>query len=164
VLQHATKPDTLYQQNHCGIYKSHNAGDDWIDIRSGLPGDFGFPIVIDQHNPETIYVIVEAGSFEDAEHQRYARENFPGQFTVYRSQNAGESWENLTKGLPSGSNVHIGVLRHGMCSDGMGEAGIYVGTTTGQLFASADRGDSWSMIADFLPPINSVNAAVIGSA
>jgi len=108
-------------------------------------------------------VIVEGGSMEDAEQQRYARENYPGQFTVYRSQNAGESWESLTNGLPSGPNVHIGVLRHGMCSDGMEEAGIYVGSNSGQLFASADRGDSWSMIADFLPPINSVNAAVIGS-
>ncbi|HZT97341.1 MAG TPA: exo-alpha-sialidase [Chloroflexota bacterium] len=163
LVQHSTNSDTLYQQNHCGVYRSHNGGDDWIDIRNGLPGDFGFPIVMDPHNPETIYVIVEAGSMEDAEHQRYARENYPGQFTVYRSQNAGDSWESLTKGLPSGPNVHIGVLRHGMCSDGMEEVGVYVGTNTGQLFASADRGDSWNMIADFLPPIYSVNAAVVGS-
>jgi hypothetical protein len=157
-VQHPTNPEILYQQNHCGIYKSLNRGVDWIDIRNGLPSDFGFPIAVDRHNPETIFVIVEA--FEMA--NIVGRENFPGQFTVYRSQDAGESWETMTKGLPSGPHVGIGVLRHGMCTDGMEECGVYVGSNSGQLFGSADRGENWELIADFMPPIYSVNAAVIG--
>jgi photosystem II stability/assembly factor-like uncharacterized protein len=152
MVQHPTKPDTLYQQNHCGIYRSDNAGDDWVDIQNNLPSDFGFPIALDAHRPETVYTIVEHGM---------GRHNVTDQFTVYRTQNAGETWESLTEGLPSGASVRLGVLRHGMCADTLDPCGIYVGTNTGQLFASNDRGDSWTMIAEFLPSIYSVNAAVI---
>lgn len=155
LIQHSTNPDTLYQQNHCGVYKSINAADDWIDIQRDLPSPFGFPIALDSHNPETIFVIVEEGE---------ARNNFPDQFTVYRSEDAGDTWQRMTNGLPNGRQVRLGVLRHGMCTDGMEECGVYVGTNTGQLFASSDRGESWSLVADFLPPIFSVNAAVIGRA
>jgi photosystem II stability/assembly factor-like uncharacterized protein len=152
LVQHPTQPEVLYQQNHCGVYKSTNAGDDWVDIRGSLPSDFGFPIAVDPHHPETIYTIVEDGE---------VRANFADQFTVYRSQDAGESWETLTNGLPQGKGVRLGVLRHGMCSDSLDPCGVYVGTNTGQLFASADRGDSWQLIADFLPPIFSVNVAIL---
>jgi photosystem II stability/assembly factor-like uncharacterized protein len=153
LTQHPTKPDTLYQQNHCGVYMSENGGDDWIDIRGSLPSDFGFPIAVDAHNPETIFTIVEDGE---------GRMNFPGQFIVYRTKDAGGSWEALSNGLPGGPGVRLGVLRHGMCADTLDPCGVYVGTNTGQIFASADRGDSWQMIADFLPPIYSVNTAIVG--
>jgi hypothetical protein len=155
LLQHPTKPDHLYQQNHCGIYRSENAGRDWLDIQQDLPSEFGFPIAVDHHNPETIFVIVEDGM---------SRANVGDHFVVYRSENAGASWERMTKGLPEGNQVSLGVLRHGMCSDGLEECGVYVGTNTGQLFASPDRGESWGLIADFLPPIYSVTAAVVGRA
>jgi photosystem II stability/assembly factor-like uncharacterized protein len=152
LVQHPTEPDVLYQQNHCGVYMSKNAGDDWIDIQGTLPSSFGFPIAVDTHNPETIFTIVEDGM---------VRTNFDGQFTIYRSQDAGESWETVTNGLPAGKGVRLGVLRHGMCADKHDPCGVYVGTNTGQLFASADRGDNWQMIADFLPPIFSVNVTTL---
>ncbi|HEU5373897.1 MAG TPA: hypothetical protein VFV38_00510 [Ktedonobacteraceae bacterium] len=152
VVQHPTRPDVLYQQNHCGIYKTTNAGDDWTDIRQNLPSEFGFPIAIDHHHPDTLFVVVE-----DPE----ARHNVDNQFTVYRTQNAGESWEPRTVGLPQGPGVRLGVLRHAMCTDTHDSCGVYVGTNTGQLFASRNQGESWELIADFLPAIYSVTAAII---
>jgi len=151
LIQHPTQPDVLYQQNHCGVYKSTNGGDDWIDIQGTLPSQFGFPIAVDPRHPETIFTIVE-----DMD-----RANFAGQFTIYRSEDAGGQWEHLTNGLPQGTGVRLGVLRHGMCTDSFDPCGVYVGTNTGQLFATADRGDSWQLIADFLPPIYSVNVSVL---
>jgi len=152
MIQHPTQPDVLYQQNHCGIYKSLNAGDDWIDIQNNLPSEFGFPIALDPHNPDTVFVVVE---------NPYGRNNVDEQFTVYRTKNAGEQWQALHEGLPAGPAVRLGVLRHGMCSDTLDPCGVYVGTNTGQVFASADRGDSWHLIADFLPSVYSVKAVVI---
>ncbi|MBO0781996.1 MAG: hypothetical protein J2P37_24515 [Ktedonobacteraceae bacterium] len=152
LLQHPTQPDVLYQQNHCGIYKSLNAGRDWIDVQNNLPSEFGFPLALDPHHPETLFVVVEEGN---------GRHNFGDQFTVYRTHDAGKEWEPLTRGLPSGHNVRLGVLRHGMCTDVLDPCGVYVGTNTGQLFASSDRGDNWQMIADYLPPIYSVSATIV---
>jgi hypothetical protein len=151
MIQHPAKPDTLYQQNHCGIYRSDDAAENWIDIQHELPSDFGFPIALDAHNPETVYTIVEGEG----------RNNVTDQFTVYRTQDGGGSWEPLTEGLPGGPGVRLGVLRHGMCADSHDPCGVYVGTNTGQLFASADRGDTWRLIADYLPPIYSVNATTL---
>lgn len=152
LIQHPGQPDVLYQQNHCGVYKTANAGDDWIDIQHNLPSDFGFPIALDPHHPETLFVVVEDGM---------GRHNVSDQFAVYCTHDAGEHWEALTAGLPAGPGVRLGVLRHGMCTDTRDPCGIYVGTNTGQLFASRDRGESWELIADFLPPIYAVTAAVI---
>ncbi len=151
MIQHPTQPDVLYQQNHCGIYKSLNAGDDWIDIQHNLPSEFGFPITLDPHHPDTVFVIVENNS----------RNNIGEQFNIYRTKDGGERWEALSEGLPAGPGVRLGVLRHGMCSDTLDPCGVYVGTNTGQVFASADRGDSWHLIADFLPSVYSVKAFVI---
>jgi photosystem II stability/assembly factor-like uncharacterized protein len=151
-VQHPTQPDVLYQQNHCGIYKTLNAGDDWIDIQHSLPSDFGFPIAIDTHHPDTVFVVVE---------DQDGRQNVSEHFSVYRTQDGGESWEPLTEGLPAGQGVRLGVLRHSMCTDTQDPGGVYVGTNTGQLFASRDSGDSWHLIADFLPSIYSVTATVI---
>lgn len=151
LIQHPTKPDILYQQNHCGVYRSENGGEDWIDIQGTLPSEFGFPIALDANRPDTIFTIVEG----------QARANISDHFTVYRSQDAGTTWEPMTNGLPSGQGVKLGVLRHGMCADALDPCGVYVGTNTGQLFATADRGESWNLIADFLPSIYSVNIAVV---
>jgi len=151
-VQHPAQPDVLYQQNHCGIYKSINAGDDWIDIQRDLPSEFGFPIALDIHNPDTVYVIVEEPD---------GRNNVSEQFTVYRTEDGGERWEPLTEGLPAGPGVRLGVLRHAMCTDGLDPCGVFVGTNTGQLFASNNRGDSWHLVADFLPPIYSVKATML---
>lgn len=152
MVQHPVQPNVLYQQNHCGIYRTENGGDDWIDIQANLPSDFGFPIALDAHHPETVYTIVEAGM---------GRHNVTDQFTVYRTRDAGGQWESLTEGLPGGPGVRLGVLRHGMCADTLDPCGVYVGTNTGQIFATSDRGDSWHLIADFLPSVFSVTAAVV---
>jgi hypothetical protein len=152
LIIHPTRHDMLYQQNHCSTYATDNAGDSWTEIRSNLPSDFGFPMAMDPHDPDTLYTIVENPE---------GRTNVTNQFTVYRTRNAGRRWQPLTKGLPKGPAVRLGVLRHGMCTDGRDPCGVYVGTNTGQLFASRDRGDSWRLIADFLPPIYSVTTAVL---
>jgi photosystem II stability/assembly factor-like uncharacterized protein len=152
LAQHSTQPDVLYQQNHCGIYKSSNGGEDWTDIQHNLPSEFGFPIALDAHHPETVFVIVEDPG---------ARHNVDEHFTIYRTQNSGEDWEPLTNGLPQGPGVSLGVLRQAMCADSIDPCGVYVGTNTGQLFASRDRGERWNLIADFLPPIYSVTATVL---
>jgi photosystem II stability/assembly factor-like uncharacterized protein len=152
LVQRPDQPETLYQQNHCGVYRSDNAGDDWRDIQGSLPSEFGFPMALDRSHPDTMYVIVEKPEY---------RANFPEGFRVYRSPDGGETWELLTHGLPAGPGVRLGVLRHGMCTDAHDPCGVYVGANTGQLFASADRGDSWSLIADYLPPIFSVTAAIL---
>jgi photosystem II stability/assembly factor-like uncharacterized protein len=151
IVQHPTNPDVLYQQNHCGIYKTLNAGEDWIDIQHNLPSEFGFPIALDPHHPDTVFTVVEND----------ARNNIGEHFTVYRTRDAGEQWEPLTNGLPSGAQVRLGVLRHGLCTDVKDPCGVYVGTNTGQLFASADGGDNWQLIADFLPSIYSVSAVIV---
>ncbi|PWT75661.1 MAG: glycosyl hydrolase [Chloroflexi bacterium] len=152
IIQHPTSPDTLYQQNHCGIYKSVNAGEDWMDIQHNLPSEFGFPIALDARHPDTIYTVVEDGE---------ARRNVGEHFSVYRTKNGGEEWESLTTGLPSGPEVVLGVLRHGLCTDASDPCGVYLGTNTGQLFASSDGGDHWRLIADFLPSIYSVSVATV---
>jgi photosystem II stability/assembly factor-like uncharacterized protein len=152
LVQHSQQPDTLYQQNHCGVYRSEDAGDNWTDIQNNLPGEFGFPMALDHHNPETIFTVPV---------DPWGRHNYGDQFAVYRSEDAGGTWEEMTQGLPAGTEVKLGVLRHGMCADQQDPCGVYVGTNTGQLFVSPDRGETWNLVADYLPPINSVSVAVV---
>jgi len=152
MVMHPSQPNVIYQQNHCGIYRSDNAGDDWIDIGDGkLPSRFGFPIAVHPFVPKTIYVVLE-------ESDEY-RMSIGGKFAVWRSQDAGESWEKLTRGLPQ--LAYLVVLRQAMAVDTLHEAGVYIGTSTGQLFFSRNSGDTWELLADFLPPIYSVEVAVI---
>ena len=152
MVMHPSQPNVIYQQNHCGIYRSDNFGEDWIDIGEGkLPTRFGFPIVVHPTDPRTIYVVPE-------ESQEYHM-SVDGELVVWRSRDAGDSWEKLTKGLPD--KAHVDVLREAMATDTFEDAGIYMGTNTGQLFYSRDSGDSWELLADFLPPIQSVEAAVV---
>jgi photosystem II stability/assembly factor-like uncharacterized protein len=151
MAMHPSNPNVIYQQNHCGVYRSDNMGEDWIDIGEGrLPSRFGFPIAVHPTDPRTIYI-----AFEESDEFRMSVD---GKFSVWRSRDAGESWERMTKGLPE--KAHLVVLREAMSTDSFEDAGVYVGTNTGQLFYSRDSGDSWDLMADFLPPIQSVEAAV----
>jgi len=151
MVMHPARPGVLYQQNHCGVYRSDDAGDDWIDIGEGkLPSRFGFPIAVHPHDPKTIYVVLE-------ESDEY-RMSVDGRFAVWRSKNGGDSWKRLSRGLPE--RAHLVALREAMSVDTLDEAGVYVGTSTGQVFHSRDAGDSWSLLTDFLPPVLSVKAAV----
>ena len=148
---HPSQPDVLFQQNHCGVYRSDNRGDDWIDLgEDKLPSRFGFPIVIHPHEPETIYVMLEESD--------QFRMSVEGQAAVWRSKNSGESWQRITAGLPA--KAHVVVLREAMVADNLSPAGLYAGTDTGQLFYSRDDGDNWEILADFLPPIQSLEIAM----
>lgn len=153
MAMHPSQPGVLYQQNHCGVYRSDNAGDDWIDIGDGkLPSRFGFPVAVHPHEPKTVYVVLE-------ESDAY-RVSVDGKFSVWRSKNGGDSWKRLSQGLPE--RAHLVALREAMATDTLDDAGVYVGTSTGQVFASRDAGDSWSLMADYLPSVLSVEAAVVG--
>ncbi len=152
IAQHPTLPERLYQQNHCGMYRSDNAGLEWIDIGAGqLPSRFGFPIVVHPHDPDTIFIVPE-------ESDQY-RVSIDGKFVIWRSRNRGETWEALTQGLPE--RAYLVVLRGAMATDNCKNAGIYVGTSTGQIFFSQDDGDTWELLADFLPPIYSLETAIV---
>ncbi|MDI6695852.1 MAG: hypothetical protein QME21_12465 [Anaerolineales bacterium] len=149
---HPSRPHVLFQQNHCGIYRSDNAGDEWVDIGEGrLPSRFGFPIAVHPKDPETIYIIPE-------ESDEY-RLSIEGKLAVWRSQDSGASWQPMTTGLPE--MAHLVVLREAMATDPLEPAGIYFGASTGQLFYSRDDGDHWELMADYLPPILSVETAVV---
>ncbi len=152
MAMHPSTPNVIYQQNHCGVYRSDNAGEDWVDIGDGkLPSRFGFPVAIHPTDPQTIYIVLEES---DEYHM-----SVDGRFSVWRSRDAGETWQRLTNGLPE--RAHVDVLREAMGTDSFEDAGVYVGTNTGQLFYTRDSGDSWDLLADFLPPIQSVEAAVV---
>ncbi len=152
LAMHPSQPDVIYQQSHDGMYRSDNGAKDWADIGEGkLPTRFGFPIVVHPTDPRTIYVVPE-------ESQEYHM-SVDGEFAVWRSKDAGGSWQKLTKGLPD--QARLVVLREAMATDDFDDAGIYAGTNTGQLFYSRDSGDSWQLLADYLPPIHSVEAAVV---
>jgi len=149
---HPTEAEVLYQQNHCGVYRTENGGMEWTDITEGLPSRFGFPIAVHPHAGDTIYVVPEESDQN--------RVTCGGAFRVFRSKNRGATWEPLTRGLPQ-VNAHQNVLRAAMAMDACDEAGIYVGTQGGQLLASRDAGDHWETILNWLPPVFSIEAAVV---
>jgi photosystem II stability/assembly factor-like uncharacterized protein len=144
--------DRLYQQNHVGMHRSDDAGLSWTEISEGLPSEFGFAAAAHPHDRDTFYVIPL-----DAGHTRCMPD---GRAAVWRTRDAGASWQRLAEGLPQ-SEAYVGVLREGMAIDPHDEPGVYFGTSTGQLFASADEGESWSEIASYLPGITSVEVAVV---
>jgi photosystem II stability/assembly factor-like uncharacterized protein len=142
----------LYQQNHCGVHRSDDAGDSWTEITEGLPSDFGFAAVAHPHDRDAFYVIPL-----DAGHGRTMPE---GRAAVWRTRDAGSTWQRLDRGLPE-RDAYLGVLREGLATDGLDVPGLYFGTSTGQVFASADEGDTWTEIAGYLPGVASIEVAVV---
>ena len=150
---------TLYQQNHCGVYRSDNGGEEWIDISDGLPSRFGMAMALHPHDADTVYVLPEDKVVGDelGGGIRYVTD---GKFRVYRSRNRGAGWESLLNGLPQ-RNAYLHAMRDGLATDAMDPCGVYAGTSTGQLYYSRDEGDSWDILADLLPPINSVETGIL---
>ena len=144
--------ERLYQQNHCGMHRSDDGGQSWVEITEGLPSDFGFAATAHPHDRDTFYVIPL-----DPGHGRTMPE---GRAAVWRTRDAGSTWQRLDRGLPQ-QGAYLGVLREGMAIDGLDAPGLYFGTSTGQVFASADEGESWAEIASYLPPIASVEVALV---
>ncbi|CAN5894330.1 exo-alpha-sialidase [soil metagenome] len=149
VLLHPARPDRLYQQNHCGVYRSDDGGDGWSEITQGLPSEFGYALAIDPADADVAYVIPEESS--------HMRTTVDGRLRVYRTRDAGASWHPLTDGLPQ-EHAYVSILRDAMCNDDAAPAGLYFGTSSGHLFASNDAGDTWRLVAGFLPRILSVTA------
>ena len=149
---HPQQPDVLYQQNHCGVYRSDNGGDTWTDISAGLPSRFGFPFAALPHDGDTVFVIPEESD--------QARMTANGTFGIFRSRDRGASWDRLTNGLPQ-LHAYSNVMRMAMTVDAFDAPGVYVGTQGGQILASRDGGDRWDVLFNWLPPIYSLETAVI---
>jgi hypothetical protein len=147
IAMHRSKPSVLFMQKHWDVMRSDDAGDSWREVSGNLPTDFGFPIDVHAHEPETIYVVPIKS---DSEH-------FPidGRLRVYRSRSGGDEWEPLTNGLPQ-QNCYVNVLRDAMAVDGLDSCGIYFGTTGGQVYVSPDSGETWRAIVRDLPAVLSV--------
>jgi len=152
IAMHSSRPNTLFMQKHWDVMRSDDAGDSWREVSGNLPSDFGFPIDIHAHEPDTIYVVPIKS---DSEH-------FPpdGKLRVYRSRTGGNEWEELTKGLPQ-RDCYVNVLRDAMSIDSLEPCGVYFGTTGGQVYASRDAGDSWEPIVRDLPAVLSVEAQTL---
>lgn len=156
---HPGKPATMFMQNHggweerpgIGVLRSDDHGQTWRSIADGLPSDFGFPIVVHPHQPETIYVV----PLEPA--TRTCPEGRPA---VWRSENGGESWQRLDEGLPK-EESYFTVLRDAMTIDSLESPSLYFGNTTGQLWIGRDSGDLWECLFDSLPPIHCVKVGVV---
>jgi photosystem II stability/assembly factor-like uncharacterized protein len=149
---HPSRPNTLFMQKHWDVMRSDNSGDSWQEVSGNLPTDFGFPIDVHAHEPETIYVVPIKS---DSEHYP-----LKGRLRVYRSRTGGNDWEALTKGLPQ-RNCYVNVLRDAMSVDSLEPCGVYFGTTGGQVYASPDAGDSWKPIVRDLPAVLSVEVQTL---
>jgi len=152
VARQPDQPEQLFLQNHHGVYRSDDGGRTWQSIAEGLPSDFGFTIVAHPHRPGVVYTFPLV-----ADARRY-----PPDFRcrVYRSEDAGASWAALSDGLPD-EPFYPAVLRDAMCADDADPAGVYFGSRSGEIFASADEGDSWRQVAAHLPDVLCVRAAVL---
>jgi photosystem II stability/assembly factor-like uncharacterized protein len=147
IAMHPARPNVLFMQKHWDVMRTDDAGESWHEVSGNLPSDFGFVIDVHAHEPETIYVIPIKS---DSEH-------YPpdGKLRVYRSRTGGTEWEALTNGLPQ-RDCYVNVLRDAMSVDSLDPCGVYFGTTGGQVYASADAGNSWSPIVRDLPAVLSV--------
>ncbi len=152
IANHKSRPGVLYMQKHWDVMRSKNAGDQWEEVSGNLPTDFGFVIDVHAHEPETIYVVPIKS---DSEH-------FPleGKLAVYRSKTGGNEWEMLSKGLPE-RDCYVNVLRDAMAVDSLDSCGIYFGTTGGQVYGSADAGNTWAPIVRDLPAVFSVEVQTL---
>jgi photosystem II stability/assembly factor-like uncharacterized protein len=152
IAAHPARPDTLFMQKHWDVMRSDDGGGQWREISGDLPTDFGFAIDVHAHDPETVYVVPITS---DSEH--YPPE---GKLRVYRSRVGGEEWEPLSRGLPQ-QNCYVDILRDAMAVDNLDDCGVYFGTTGGQVYASADSGDTWSAIVHDLPAVLSVEVQTL---
>ncbi len=152
IAMHRSRPDVLFMQKHWDVMRSDNSGDNWTEVSGNLPSDFGFPIDVHAHEPETIYVVPIKS---DSEH-------YPpdGKLRVYRSRSGGNEWEALTNGLPQ-QDCYVNVLRDAMTVDSLDNCGVYFGTTGGQVYASANAGDTWKPIVRDLPAVLSVEVQTL---
>ena len=152
IALHPSRPDVLFMQKHWDVLRTNNAGDQWSEVSGNLPSDFGFPIDVHAHEPETIYVVPITS---DSLH-------YPpdGKLRVYRSKSGGNEWEPLMNGLPQ-NNCYVNVLRDAMAVDTLDKCGIYFGTTGGQVYCSPDGGDSWTAIVRDLPAVLSVEVQTL---
>ncbi|MGH9481329.1 MAG: WD40/YVTN/BNR-like repeat-containing protein [Terriglobales bacterium] len=152
IALHPARPDTLFMQKHWDVMRSDNAGDSWEEVSGNLPTDFGFALGVHAHEPETVYVVPIKS---DSEH-------FPleGKLRVYRSRTGGHEWQELSKGLPA-RDCYVDVLRGAMSVDRLEPCGVYFGTTGGQVYASADAGETWQAAARDLPAVLSVEAQTL---
>ncbi len=154
VAHHPSRPERLFLQNHWGLYRSDDWGDSWHDIANGVPSDFGFAIEVHPHEPDTVFIVpLDSDQFRCVPEAR---------LRVYRTRDAGASWEPLGEGLPQ-HDAYDTVLRDALATDGHDPAGIYFGTRGGRLYGSADAGERWMEIAGDLPPIVCVKAAIIAA-
>jgi BNR/Asp-box repeat len=152
VAHHPSKPGHLFLQNHWGLYRSTDWGDTWEDIANGVPSDFGFGMVAHPHDPDTFYIVpLESDMFRCVPEAK---------MRVYRTRNAGDSWEPMSAGLPQ-ENAYETVLRDSLTADDLDPAGIYFGTRSGRVYGSNDDGDSWMLIREGLPPVTCVKAGVL---
>jgi hypothetical protein len=152
VARHPDEPDRYFAQNHHGVYRSDDGGLTWTSIADGLPSDFGFPMVAHPHRPGVIYNFPLA-----ADGRRFPPEE---RARVYRSDDAGATWTPLSTGLPT-EGFYASVLRDAMCCDDAETAGVYFGARSGEVYASADEGETWQQVAAHLPDVLCVRAAVV---
>jgi photosystem II stability/assembly factor-like uncharacterized protein len=152
VEAHPSRPDTLFMQKHWDVMRSDDAGENWYEISGNLPSDFGFPIAVHPHEPETLYVVPITS---DSLH-------YPpdGELRVWRSRTGGNEWEQLSAGLPE-RDCYVNVYRDAMSVDTLDDAGIYFGTTGGQVYCSPDSGNNWAPIVRDLPAVLSVEVQVV---
>jgi len=149
---HPSRPDTVFMQKHWDVMRTDDAGANWYEVSGNLPSDFGFPIGVHAHEPETVYVVpITSDQF-----------HYPpdGKLRVYRTRSGGNDWEPLTKGLPQ-QDCYVNVLRDAMAIDKLDSCGVYFGTTGGQVYASADSGDTWDAIVRDLPAVVSVEVQTL---
>jgi hypothetical protein len=152
VVSHPDRPDRLFLQNHWGLYRSDDWAGTWTDIANGVPSDFGFAMAMHPHDPDTVYIVpLESDGFRCTPDAR---------LRVYRTRDAGASWHALENGLPQEGAFET-VLRDAMSTDSVDPAGVYFGTRGGSVYASADDGESWSLVHDGLPPVVCVKVAVL---
>jgi photosystem II stability/assembly factor-like uncharacterized protein len=152
IALHRARPNTLYMQKHWDVMRTDDAGENWREVSGNLPSDFGFPIDVHAHEPETVYVVPIKS---DSEH--YPPE---GKLRVYRSRTGGNEWEPLTNGLPQ-QDCYVNILRDAMSVDSLDDCGIYFGTTGGQVYCSPDGGDHWQPIVRDLPAVLSVEVQTL---
>jgi photosystem II stability/assembly factor-like uncharacterized protein len=152
IAMHPSRPDVLFMQKHWDVMRSDDRGESWREVSGNLPSDFGFPIDVHAHEPDTVYVVPIKS---DSQH-------FPpdGKLRVYRSRTGGDEWEALTDGLPQ-RDCYVNVLREAMALDSLDPCGVYFGTTGGQVYASPDGGDTWTAIVRDLPAVLSVEVQTL---